>query len=57
MGPQMIGLDSKTCLQHKLITNQFPQREKFGYLLELVDPHIRDRFANLKPGEKGYQTA
>ena len=31
--------------------------EKFGYLLELVDPKIRDRFANLKPGESGYQTA
>ena len=31
--------------------------EKFGYLLELVDPKIRDRFANLKPGELGYQTA
>ena len=30
---------------------------KFGYLLELVDPKIRDRFANLKPGELGYQTA
>jgi hypothetical protein len=25
--------------------------------LELVDPKIRDRFANLKPGELGYQTA
>ena len=31
--------------------------EKFGYLLELVEPKIRDRFANLKPGESGYQTA
>ena len=31
--------------------------EKFGYLLELVDPKIRDRFANLKPGESRYQTA
>ncbi|XP_028407824.1 uncharacterized protein LOC114530401 [Dendronephthya gigantea] len=28
--------------------------EKFGYLLELVDPKIRNRFANLKPGETGY---
>jgi hypothetical protein len=25
--------------------------------LELVDPKIRDRFANLKPGELGYKTA
>ena len=31
--------------------------EKFGHLLELVEPKIRDRFANLKPGESSYQTA
>ena len=28
--------------------------EKFGYLLELVGPKLRERFANLKPGELGY---
>ena len=31
--------------------------EKFGHLLELVEPKIRDCFANLKPGESSYQTA
>lgn len=31
--------------------------EKFGYLLELVEPKIPDRFANLKPSESGYQIA
>ena len=31
--------------------------EKFGYLLVLVNPKIRQRFASLKPGELGYQTA
>ena len=31
--------------------------EKFGYLLELVGPKVRDRFANLKPGPAGYKTA
>jgi len=31
--------------------------EKFGYLLELVGPKVRDRFANLKPGSVGYKTA
>ena len=31
--------------------------EKFGYLLELVNPKVRDRLANLKPGTEEYQTA
>ena len=31
--------------------------EKFGYLLELVGPKVRDRFSNLKPGTVGYKTA
>ena len=31
--------------------------EKFGYLLELVNPKVRDRLANLKPSTEGYQTA
>ena len=31
--------------------------EKFGYLLELVHPKVRDRLSNLKPGPEGYKTA
>ena len=31
--------------------------EKFGYLLELVGPKVRDRLSNLKPGSVGYKTA
>ena len=31
--------------------------EKFGYLLEMVCQKVRDKIANLKPGEIGYKTA
>jgi hypothetical protein len=31
--------------------------EKFGYLLEMVCQKVRDKIANLKPGEVGYKTA
>ena len=31
--------------------------EKFGYLLELVHPKVKDRLSNLKPGTEGYRTA
>ena len=31
--------------------------ENFGYLLESVEPKVRDRIANLKPGTVGYKTA
>ena len=31
--------------------------EKFGYLLEMVIPKIRDRISNLRPGTIGYRTA
>ena len=31
--------------------------EKFGYLLELVTPTVRDRLSNLKPSTIGYKTA
>ncbi|XP_067041060.1 troponin I-like [Acropora muricata] len=31
--------------------------EKFGYLLEMVSPKVRDSIANLKPGEMGYKAA
>lgn len=31
--------------------------EKFGYLLEMVSPKVRESIANLKPGEMGYKVA
>ena len=31
--------------------------EKFGYLLELVIPKVRDRITNLKPSSVGYKMA
>ena len=31
--------------------------EKFGYLLEMVSPKVREKIANLKPGEDGYKIA
>ena len=31
--------------------------EKFGYLLEMVNPNVRAKIANLKPGEIGYKVA
>ena len=30
---------------------------KFGYLLELVNPKVRGRLSNSKPGSEGYKTA
>ena len=33
------------------------EEEKFGYLLEIVNPKVRDKIANLKPGEMGYKIA
>jgi len=29
--------------------------KKFGYLLEMVNPNVRAKIANLKPGEIGYK--
>ena len=31
--------------------------EKFGYLLEMVAPKVRERISNLKPSTMGYKTA
>lgn len=31
--------------------------EKFGYLLEMVVPKVRERISNLKPSALGYKTA
>ena len=32
-------------------------KEKFGYLLEMVNPKVRERISNLKPSTSGYNTA
>ncbi len=31
--------------------------EKFGYLLEIVSPKVREKMSNLKPGTEGYKKA
>ena len=31
--------------------------EKFGYLLEMVSPDVRERISNLRPSTVGYKTA
>ena len=31
--------------------------EKFGYLLEIVSPNVREKISNLKPGTEGYKKA
>ena len=33
-----------------------PDEEKFGYLLEIVAPKVREKISNLKPGTLGYKT-
>ena len=33
------------------------EEEKFGYLLEMVSPKVREKVANLKPGPMGYKIA
>lgn len=42
-----------TQVHDKLITEQ----KKFGYLLEMVTPKVREKTANLKPGALGYKIA
>ena len=34
-----------------------PDEEKFGYLLDMVVPKVREKISNLKPGTLGYKTA
>ncbi len=36
---------------------QISDEVKFGYLLEMVCPQVRDKISNLKPGTVGYKTA
>ena len=38
-------------------SKDIPDEVKFGYLLEMVSPQVRDRIGNLKPGSTGYETA
>ena len=39
------------------IDNKALSDEKFGYLLELVNPKVRDRLSNIIPSALGYKTA
>jgi len=41
----------------KIDSKPLSDEEKYGYLLELVAPKVRDRLANLKLGTLGYKTA
>jgi chemotaxis protein histidine kinase CheA len=43
-----------TTLVHERATTA---EEKYGFLLEMVSPKVRDKIANLKPGEAGYRIA
>ena len=38
-------------------SKDIPDEVKFGCLLEIVSPQVRDRIENLKLGSTGYQTA
>ena len=38
-------------------SRQVSDEEKFGYLLEMVVPKVRERISNLKPSTLGYKTA
>jgi hypothetical protein len=40
-----------TLVQKKASTAE----EKYGFLLEMVSPMVREKIANLKPGEVGYR--
>ena len=43
----------KTLVDEKATTAE----EKYGFLLEMVSPKVREKIANLKPGEAGYKIA
>ena len=40
----------------KIHSRPVPDEEKFGYLLEIVAPKVREKISNLKPGTLGYKT-
>eukprot|EP00795_Rhopilema_esculentum_P017883 gene17883-biopygen2028 len=41
----------------QVLSKGFSDEVKFGYLLEMVNPRVRDKIANLKPGKVGLETA
>eukprot|EP00795_Rhopilema_esculentum_P008405 gene8405-biopygen9466 len=41
----------------QVLSKGFSDEVKFGYLLEMVNPRVRDKIANLKPGKLGLETA
>ena len=49
-------LSNLTLLPHQIKTAS-SRRKKFGYLLEMVAPKVREKISNLKPGTLGYKTA
>ena len=41
----------------QVLSKGFSDEIKFGYLLEMVNPRVREKIANLKPGKIGLETA
>ena len=41
----------------QVLSKGFSDEIKFGYLLEIVNPRVREKIANLKPGKVGLETA
>ncbi len=54
-GTHQIGCDLRLCSSGKYIADRY--QEKFGGLLEMVIPSVRERIANLKTSALGYKTA
>ena len=51
------GIRFENMFTSQIHNKPISDEEKFGYLLELVNPKVRDRLANLKPSALGYKTA
>ena len=41
----------------QVLNKGFGVEIKFGYLLEMVNPKVREKIANLKPGSEGLKIA
>ena len=41
----------------QVLSKEFSDEIKFGYLLEMVNPRVREKIANLKPGKIGLEAA
>ena len=41
----------------QVLSKGFSDEIKFGYLLEMVNPRVREKIVNLKPGKTGLETA